>query len=203
VLAPPPITSRRPTRSREPALSVIDDSRSSLPGTGVVNVRPPGTAPVSDWSVAGVVSTAGCGETRSRAALPSLRLRKVGCVLVNCWGRSSVRSLAELIAEAFLIHQSRRGMSLKRILGAFAHLRPQVSVDPQTGEPSFSVDLARTPELPPRSLERVLDPIREEGRRRPLAVVFDEFQALMQLDEWEELMFTRPGASPMRASSTC
>ena len=140
---------------------------------------------------------------KTSAVLEAIRLeRKAGCVLVNCWGRSSVRNLAESIAEAFLIYQSRRGMSLKRILSGFGHLRPQVSVDPQTREPSFSVDLARTPELTPRSLERVLEPIREEGRRRPLVVVFDEFQALMQLDEWEEVMAILRGVIQLQPEVT-
>jgi hypothetical protein len=140
---------------------------------------------------------------KTSAVMEAIRSeRKAGCVLVNCWGKSSLASLAEAISEAFLAYQSRRGLSLKRILSGFAHLRPQATIDPQTGQPSFSVDLAGSRELTPRSLERVLGPIAEEGRRHPVVVVFDEFQALMNLPAHEEIIATLRGAIQMQPEVT-
>ncbi|MCX6968697.1 MAG: hypothetical protein NTV93_00895 [Verrucomicrobia bacterium] len=140
---------------------------------------------------------------KTSAVLEAIRSRrKAGCVLVNCWGKTSPAGLAEAIAEAFLAYQSRRGLSLKRILGGFAHLRPQATVDPQTGQPSFTVDLAGGRKFPPKSLEHVLDPIGEEGGRHPLVVVFDEFQALMRMEEHEAVIATLRGAIQLQPQVT-
>lgn len=140
---------------------------------------------------------------KTSAVLESIRLqRRAGCVLVNCWGKSSPASLAEAIAESFLAWQSRRGLSLKRILGGFAHLRPQATIDPVTGQPSFSVDLTGGRKFAPKSLDRVLDPIGEEGRAHPLVVVFDEFQALMEMEESEAVVATLRGSIQMQPHVT-
>jgi hypothetical protein len=140
---------------------------------------------------------------KTSAVLEAIRLqRNAGEVVVNCWGKSSLRSFAESISEAFLTYQSRRGLSLTRILSGFAHLRPQASIDPHTGLPSFSVDFSGSLEMTPRSLERVLDPIGKEGKKRPLVVVFDEFQALMQLEDGEEVMASLRGAIQLQPEVT-
>jgi hypothetical protein len=140
---------------------------------------------------------------KTSAVLEAIRAnRKVGCVLVNCWGKTTPASLAETLAESFLAYQSRRGLSLKRILQGLAHLRPQASIDPQTGQPSFTVDLAGGRKFSPKSLERVLDPIGEEGKSRPLAVVFDEFQAVMHMEESEAVIATLRGAIQMQPQVT-
>ena len=140
---------------------------------------------------------------KTSAVLEAIHSRqKAGCVLVNCWGKTTPASLAEAISEAFLAYQSRRGLSLKRILSGFAHLRPQATIDPQTGHPSFTVDLAGSRNFAPKSLERVLDPIAEEGSRHPLVVVFDEFQALMHIGEHEAVIATLRGAIQMQPQVT-
>jgi hypothetical protein len=123
-------------------------------------------------------------------------------MLVNCWGKSSLTSLAEAISEAFLASQSRRDLSLKTILSGFTQMRPQATIDPQTGHPTFSVDLASSREFTPRSLERVLEPIGEDGKKRPLVVVLDEFQALLQLTEHKEVMATLRGAIQLQPAVT-
>jgi len=140
---------------------------------------------------------------KTSAVLEAIRSRrKAGCVLVNCWGKTNPASLAEAIAEAFLAYQSRRGLSLKRILSGFAHLRPQATIDPQTGQPSFTVDLAGARKFTPKSLEGVLDPIGAEGTNRPLVVVFDEFQALMNMEEHEAVIATLRGAIQLQSQVT-
>lgn len=140
---------------------------------------------------------------KTSAVLEAIRsLRKAGCVLANCWGKTTPASLAEAIAEAFLGYQSRRGLSLKRILGGFAHMRPQATIDPLTGQPSFTVDVAGSRDFPPKSLNRVLDPIGEAGKDHPLVVVFDEFQALMHMEEHEAVIATLRGAIQLQPQVT-
>lgn len=128
--------------------------------------------------------------------------RKVGCVFVNCWGKSTPASFAESIAESFLAYQSRRGLSLKRILEGFAFLRPQATIDPQTGQPSFSIDLAGRRDFHPKSLDRVLGPIGEEGKSHPLVVVFDEFQALLDMEQHESVIATLRGVIQLQPQVT-
>jgi hypothetical protein len=91
---------------------------------------------------------------------------------------------------------------LKTILSGFTQMRPQATIDPQTGHPTFSVDLASSREFTPRSLERVLEPIGEDGKKRPLVVVLDEFQALLQLTEHKEVMATLRGAIQLQPAVT-
>jgi len=128
--------------------------------------------------------------------------RKTGHLLINCWGKTSLAAFIEAVHEAFLTYQSRRGMSLEAILRTFAHLRPKATVDPQTGAPSFSIDLAEREAVRPRSLEAVLEPIGREGRKAPIVVVFDEFQALMQLPESEAVLATLRGAIQLQPKVT-
>ena len=93
---------------------------------------------------------------KTSAVLEALRgQRKVGHIYINCWGRQDVRSLLEAIFEAFLIYQRRKGLSLEKVIRTFAHLRPKASLDPYSGEPSFSVDLGSEAQADPRSLESV------------------------------------------------
>lgn len=128
--------------------------------------------------------------------------REAGCIFINCWGKTSPVALAESIAESFLAYQSRRGLSLKRILEGFAHLRPHATIDPQTGQPSFSIDLAGRRDFNPKSLERVLGPIGDEGKNHPLVVVFDEFQALLDMEQHESVIATLRGAIQLQPQVT-
>jgi len=130
------------------------------------------------------------------------REKKTGHMLINCWGKTSLASLIEAISESFLMYQSRRGLSLEVIMRTFAHLRPKASVDPQTGIPSFSIDLVERDTVKPRSLDAVLEPIGREGKKSPLVVVFDEFQSLMQLRESEAVFATLRGAIQLQREVT-
>jgi hypothetical protein len=140
---------------------------------------------------------------KTSAVLEALRReKKAEHLMINCWGKTSLAGFIEAIYEAFLLHQSRKGMSLEGIMKTFAHLRPKASVDPRTGTPSFSIDLAERDRVAPRSLEAVLEPIGREGKKGSLVVVFDEFQSLMQLKESEAVMATLRGAIQLQKKVT-
>ena len=140
---------------------------------------------------------------KTSAVLEALRGRKkTGHMLVNCWGKTSLAGFVEAIYESFLSYQSRKGLSLEKILQAFAHLRPKASVDPQSGAPTFSIDLSDRNHIRPRSLEKVLEPIGEEGKKTTFVVVFDEFQSLMQLKECEAVIATLRGAIQLQPEVT-
>ncbi len=140
---------------------------------------------------------------KTSAVLETLRThKKAKYIYVNCWGKLDVDSLASAIYEAFLIHQQRKGLSIEKIIRGFAHLRPKVALDPYSGEPTFTVDTRADTAQDPRSIERVLDTLAHEGKKCPLVVVLDEFQALLKLPKAEALMATMRGAIQLQSHVT-
>jgi hypothetical protein len=140
---------------------------------------------------------------KTSAVLEALRThKKAKHIYVNCWGRLDLESLASAIYEAFLIHQQRKGLSIEKIIRAFAHLRPKVTLDPYSGEPTFSVDTSADTAKDPKSIERVLDTLAHEGEKCPLVVVLDEFQALLKLPGAEALLATMRGAIQLQSHVT-
>ena len=140
---------------------------------------------------------------KTSAVLEAIRRsRKVGHLYVNCWGKQDLRSLAVAICEAFLIYQRRKGLSLEKVISAFAHLRPKASIDPYTGQPSFSVDLGSEEFTSPGSLEGVFDTLGREGEKSALVVVLDEFQALLQFAEADAVLATLRGAIQLQPRVT-
>ncbi len=75
---------------------------------------------------------------------------------------------------------------LDKILRSLTHLRPTVSVDPVTGEPSITLDASVS--LKPDSIDGILDLIEGIHRKRPLVVMFDEFQDILNLRSSKETL---------------
>ena len=140
---------------------------------------------------------------KTSAVLEAIRgQRKAGHLYINCWGRQDVPSLISAIYEAFLIYQRRKGLSLEKVIRTFAHLRPKASLDPYSGEPSFSVDLGREAQTDPRSLESVFDLLAHEGAQSALVVVLDEFQAMLHLKQSDAVLATLRGAIQLQPQVT-
>jgi len=140
---------------------------------------------------------------KTSAVLESIRShKKMGHLYVNCWGKQDVHSLAVAIYEAFLVYQRRKGLSLEKIMRTFAYLRPSASVDPYSGATSISVGLDRNVMTEPRSLESVFNLLAEEGKKNPLLVVLDEFQALLQFPQADAVMATLRGAIQLQSAVT-
>ena len=85
-----------------------------------------------------------------------------------------------------LISKEQQGGWLERILKSLAQLRPVVSVDPLSGQPTVSVDAAVR--LRPDSLDGILDLVRESHKRTRLVVAFDEFQDILNLSDAKETL---------------
>lgn len=140
---------------------------------------------------------------KTSVVLEALRgKRGGGYMLINCWGKASLGGFVEAIYESFLRYQSRKGLSLEKIMKSFGYLRPKASIDPDTGIPSFSIELSERERMQPRTLEAVLEPIGKEGKKSPIVVVFDEFQSLMQLKESEAIIATLRGAIQLQPEVT-
>ena len=140
---------------------------------------------------------------KTSAVLEAIRARKkTRHMYINCWGKQDIRSLATAIYEAFLIYQRRKGLSLEKIIRTFAHLRPKASIDPYSGDTTFSLDLDREALTRPQSLEAVFDFLASEGGKQSLVVVLDEFQALLEIPEADAVMATLRGTIQLQPEVT-
>ncbi len=127
--------------------------------------------------------------------------KKKGYIYINCWGKQDIHSLTTAIYEGFLIYQRNKGLSLEKIIRTFAHLRPKASIDPYSGEPTFSVDVNEH-DSTIRSVEAVFDTLAHESNNNPLVVVLDEFQELLHLKEADIIMATLRGVIQLQANVT-
>lgn len=93
--------------------------------------------------------------------------------------------LCKRMVKALISMEQQAGW-LERMLKSLAQLRPVVSVDPLTGQPSVSVDA--TVRLGPDSLDGILDLIKANRKRTHLVVVFDEFQDILNLPDAKETL---------------
>ncbi len=75
----------------------------------------------------------------------------------------------------------------EQIFQKLSHMRPMASVDPLTGLPTLTLDAAV--ELKPDSIPSVLDLISSyHSKTKPLVVVFDEFQDILNLKDAREVL---------------
>jgi uncharacterized protein len=93
--------------------------------------------------------------------------------------------LCKRMVKALISMEQQAGW-LERSLKSLSQLRPVVSLDPLTGQPSVSVDAAVR--LKPDSLDGILDLVRESHKRTPLVVVLDEFQDILNLSDASETL---------------
>ncbi len=97
----------------------------------------------------------------------------------------TVDDLCKRTAKALISMEQQAGF-LEKILKSLSQLRPVVSIDSLTGQPSVSVDAAVR--LKPDSIEGLLDLVKEINKRTRLVVVFDEFQDILNLPEAGETL---------------
>ena len=93
--------------------------------------------------------------------------------------------LGKRMIKAMVSAESGMGV-LEKLMKSLARLRPSMSLDPITGQPSLSLD-PRVP-LRPDSIESILDLLKDIHKRHPVAVVFDEFQDILNLASSRETL---------------
>jgi hypothetical protein len=86
-----------------------------------------------------------------------------------------------------VISMEKSARFFEQIFQKLAHMRPIASVDPLTGLPTLTIDAAV--ELKPDSIPSVLDLISSyHSKMKPLVVVFDEFQDVLNLKDAREAL---------------
>ena len=106
------------------------------------------------------------------------RLKRRSMLYIDLLEIKDSDDLCKRMVKAIISLERQSGF-LDRILRALAHLRPTVSVDPLTGEPSISLDAAVS--LKPDSIDGILDLVEDIHKRTPLVVMFDECQDILNL----------------------
>lgn len=101
-------------------------------------------------------------------------------LLVDCMEVKSVDDLCKRILRA-IIAMEQGGTRFDRLIRSLAHLRPLISMNPLTGDPSVSFDTGRPLEVD--SVSQVLDLVEATHRTNPLVVFFDEFQDVLKVDD--------------------
>jgi hypothetical protein len=94
-------------------------------------------------------------------------------------------ALCKRMVKALISLEQQDGL-LERILKSLAQLRPVVSIDPWTSQPSVSLDAGVR--LRPDSLDGILDLVCESHKRARLVVAFDEFQDILNLVDAKETL---------------
>ncbi|EKD50944.1 MAG: AAA ATPase [uncultured bacterium] len=89
------------------------------------------------------------------------------------------------LLNALATYEQQAGL-FQKLFKALSHLKPQISIDPYSGEPSFSFDVSS--KATPDSVEHILDLYATLSHRKPLVVVFDEFQDILNLVDHASLL---------------
>ena len=113
------------------------------------------------------------------------QLKRYRMLYVDLLEIKTADDLCKRMVKALISMEQQAGL-LERILKTLAQLRPVVSVDPLTGQPSVSVDAGVR--LRPDSLDGILDLVRESHKRTRLVVAFDEFQDILNLPDSKETL---------------
>jgi len=124
------------------------------------------------------------GERRvgkSSAVYEAVLKCKIGRLLyVDLLGIKSIDSLCRRILRAIVVLEQKTGW-FDKIVKTLSYLKPTISVDPITSMPTISFDASV--EMKANSIPEVLTLIESLGKKRPLVVVFDEFQDILNLQE--------------------
>lgn len=97
------------------------------------------------------------------------------CYYVDLYQTHDLASLVKKLGETVLgTLDSREEKIVRKVSSFFKSLRPVVSVDPMTGEPSFTIDIR--PELAELSLQEIFAYIEQSGKHGYIS--FDEFQTV-------------------------
>ena len=101
---------------------------------------------------------------------------------------NQIKTLNDLINRITnsLVSLDRQTKFFEKLVRVISHLRPSVSIDSYTGNPSISFNANQV--IPPKSVERLLEFIYQEHSNKKNIVVFDEFQDILNLNNYESIV---------------
>ncbi len=105
---------------------------------------------------------------------------KEHCYLVDLYQTDDLTGLVSKLAKTVIGTLETGGVRfMKMVATLFKSLRPVFSVDPQTGEPGFSIDIQ--PDYAEQSLAEIFSYMEHSGKKCLLA--FDEFQRVAEYED--------------------
>lgn len=119
---------------------------------------------------------------KAAKSLGKSRLLYVDFMAVN-----TAVDVAERIARAALA-LSHKGSFIAQAMKLLSSISPVISMDPQTGTPSLSLNRSAVSRDVVGVIEDVLERLAEFHEKRPLVVVFDEFQEILKIDNSREAL---------------
>ena len=113
------------------------------------------------------------------------RLRGTDPLYMDLLGIKSADALCKRMLRAIVTLEKKASWTTKMIK-TLSHLRPTITTDPVTSMPIVSFDASV--ELKANSIQEVLDLIESIGEQKRLAVVFDEFQDILKINDADEII---------------
>ncbi|MCD4763317.1 MAG: hypothetical protein K8R28_04745, partial [Desulfobacterales bacterium] len=104
---------------------------------------------------------------------------------VDLLGIKSIDALCRRILRAIVVLEQKTGW-FDKIIKTLSYLRPTISADPITSMPTVSFDASV--EMKANSIPEVLTLIESLDKKRPVVVVFDEFQDILNLEDSNEAL---------------
>ncbi len=114
-----------------------------------------------------------------------LRRKDLRLLYIDLQGVKSIDQLCRRILRSIVSLEQKTG-TFDKIIKTLSHLRPSLSLDPITSMPTISFDASI--EIHASSIPEVLALIESLARKKSLAVVFDEFQDVLNVDNAPEAL---------------
>jgi hypothetical protein len=108
-----------------------------------------------------------------------LSLKKLRLLYIDIMEIKTVDDFCRRVIKAIFSMEQKSG-AVEKIFKSLAHLKPSITIDPLTGSPSVSLDASIR--LKPESIEGLFDLIEAENKKKKMAVVFDEFQDILKVE---------------------
>lgn len=115
----------------------------------------------------------------------SHHIKKHTILYIDLLEIKDVDDMCKRMVKAIVSFEQRAGF-LEKILRALAQLRPILSINVLTGEPTISLETVTS--LRPDSINSILDLIANIGKHKALIVMFDEFQDILNLTTAKEIL---------------
>jgi hypothetical protein len=104
---------------------------------------------------------------------------------IDLLGIKSIDTLCRRILRAIVVLEQKTNW-FEGVIKTLSYLRPSISVDPITSMPTVSFDASV--EMKANSIPEVFTLIGSIGKKRRLVVVFDEFQDILNLEDFHEAL---------------
>lgn len=112
------------------------------------------------------------------------RIKKKQILYIDFLEVKSIDNICKRIIKSIISLEQKGGM-LEKILKSLSHLRPTITLDPITSQPTISI--SQNTKMQPDSLEEIMDLVFKMNNEKSLIVIFDEFQDILNIKENKEI----------------